>query len=281
MRITLLLALLLLSLPGGAPACLNFSDVTLDGNLTHSAGDMLSYSRINLSRHTEAKVWQEQGEKLLAKAKAHPPTVLEMSDYGVVLAHLGQYKDALQVLDAAEQKEPGHSSIASNLGTVYELLGDNEKARTWIAIGLKRNPKDHDGTEWLHLKILDAKLALAKDPNWLMTHSLLGPEYEHGTDAVPKTALKGGPALADALGYQLQERLEFVKAPEPIVGELLFMLADEIALASGARVAADLYDFAATYKPVRAELLKLRAAHVNGLLKAANLKPVPPTLPKP
>lgn len=271
MKTSLLSSLLLLSLAAPAPACLNFSDVTLDGKPTHSDG-LRSYTSANLTRHTEAKVWQERGEKLLAAAKAHPPTVLEMSNYGVVLAHLGQYKEALQVLEAAEEKEPGHSSIASNLGTVYELAGDNEKARIWIAIGLRRNPKDHDGTEWVHLKILDAKLALTKDPNWLKKNSVLGAEYEHGTEAVPKAALKGGMQLADALGYQLQERLEFVKAPEPIVGELLFMLGDEMALAGSVKIAMDLYKFAATYQPVRAELLRKRAAHVEDVFLADERK---------
>lgn len=265
-------SLLLLCFAVPAPACLNSSDVSLDGKATHSDG-RLSYTTANLTRHTEAKVWQERGEKLLAAAKAHPPTVLEMSNYGVVLAHLGQYKEALVVLEAAEEKEPGHSSIASSLGTVYELVGDNAKARIWIAIGLKRNPKDHDGTEWVHLKILDAKLALAKDPNWLKKNSVLGAEYEHGTEAVPKPAVKGGMSLADALGYQLQERLEFVKAPDPIVGELLFMLGDEMALAGSLKIALELYKFAATYQPARAELLRKRTDHVEAIIAADKNKP--------
>jgi len=49
-----------------------------------------------------------------------------------------------------------------DLGTAYELAGKNEPALRWIREGLRRNPNSHKGTEWLHVKILEAKIEQEK-----------------------------------------------------------------------------------------------------------------------
>jgi hypothetical protein len=53
--------------------------------------------------------------------------------------------------------------VAANLGTALELLGNKEEALHWIREGIRRNPQSHEGTEWLHAKILEAKIAAQKD----------------------------------------------------------------------------------------------------------------------
>lgn len=143
------------------------------------------------------------------------------NNLAVALLHLGEVKEAIKILEDWESKQPGQYFTAANLGTAYELNGENRKALDWIKEGIKRNKDAHYGTEWLHVKILEAKLALEKEPDWLDRHRVLGidPPKNLPTDHLgqPKTL----PELEDALVYQLHERLEFVKPPEPIVGQLL------------------------------------------------------------
>src|SRR6185437_11772073 len=90
----------------------------------------------------------------------------DRSDYSIALMYLGRSKEAVELLQALENERPGEYFIAANLGTAYELTGNNEEAARWIAEGIRRNPESHEGTEWLHLKILEAKIAQEKDPDY-------------------------------------------------------------------------------------------------------------------
>lgn len=147
----------------------------------------------------------------------------------VALIHLGDIDNAIKLLEKRETEKPGAYFTATNLGTAYELKGENQKALNWIKEGVKRNKDSHYGTEWLHIKILEAKLAIEKDSDWLKNNSVLGADFSDlNADKVSVTDQNGQKKLIveieEALIYQLHERLEFVKPPEPIVADLLFDL---------------------------------------------------------
>lgn len=147
----------------------------------------------------------------------------DRSDYAIALMYLGRNAEAVELLKKLEAEQPGQFFIAANLGTAYELSGDNESALKWINEGIRRNPKDHEGTEWLHAKILEAKIAQQKDPAWFEKHSVL--ELEPG--AIGETVRAGGKDYAanditTAILYQLGERLQFVKPPDAAVASLLY-----------------------------------------------------------
>jgi hypothetical protein len=76
--------------------------------------------------------------------------------------------------------------------------------------------------------ILESKLAIASDPHWLRTHSVLGLDF--GSELLPRM-----PAIFPsgntgktfdaketriAIHVQMAERLQFVTPPDPIVGDL-------------------------------------------------------------
>lgn len=147
----------------------------------------------------------------------------DRSDYAVALMFLGRGQEAVDLLKKLELEQPGHFFIAANLGTAYELTGNNAEALKWINEGIRRYPKDHEGTEWLHAKILEAKMAQEKDPAYFQTHSVLGlgPADIRGSVSVGGKQLSAGD-LAVAIQYQLVERLQFVKPPDPAVASLLF-----------------------------------------------------------
>ena len=86
-------------------------------------------------------------------------------------------KEAIELLEELEKKSPGQYAVAANLGTAYELNGDNRKALEWIKKGVERNPESHFGTEWLHVKILEAKIAIEQNPEWLSNHSVLETDF--------------------------------------------------------------------------------------------------------
>jgi tetratricopeptide (TPR) repeat protein len=157
----------------------------------------------------------------------------DRSDYSIALMYLGRSKEAVTLLQSLEKEQPGKYFVAANLGTAYELTGNNEEASRWIAEGIRRNPDSHEGTEWLHLKILEAKIAQQKDPDYFKKHSVLDIQPHVMTDEtlIGKEKLNPG-QMAEAIQHQLTERMQFVKPPDPAVASLLF---DYAALEAGTR----------------------------------------------
>ncbi|HVE39688.1 MAG TPA: hypothetical protein VNM14_07360 [Planctomycetota bacterium] len=175
------------------------------------------------------------------------------SDYAARLVHRGESRKAVDVLEAVERSHPGEYIVAANLGTAYELSGDLAKAHHWIGEGMRRNPDSHEGTEWLHLRILEARMALAKNPDWLRTHSVIGLNF--GSDAQPRKPEEwpkdtgGAEGVMKALTYQLRERMAFVPAPDPLVGSLIADLGVLLLLYRNADMAIPVFDLALTYRP--------------------------------
>lgn len=147
----------------------------------------------------------------------------DRSDYAIALMYLGRNTEAVDLLNKLEQEAPGHFFIAANLGTAYELSGDNEAALRWINEGILRNPQDHEDTEWLHAKILEAKIAQQKDAAFFEKHSVLGLEPGPIGETI-RVGEKNYSAkeLTAAIEYQLGERLQFVKPPDSSVASLLY-----------------------------------------------------------
>jgi tetratricopeptide (TPR) repeat protein len=147
----------------------------------------------------------------------------DRSDYSIALMYLGRSKEAVELLKTLEKEQPGHYFIAANLGTAYELSGDNEEAARWIAEDIRRNPESHEGTEWLHLKILEAKIAQEKDPDYFKKHSVLDLRPESAGSAISIGEERLSPRqITKAIQHQLTERLQFVKPPDAAVASLLF-----------------------------------------------------------
>jgi len=96
-------------------------------------------------------------DKVTKAAKVNPGFD-ENSDLAVAFVHQGKYSEAIALLQELERRYPGKYQVAANLGTAFELSGDNKQALQWIREGIRRNPKSHEGTEWLHVAILEAKL---------------------------------------------------------------------------------------------------------------------------
>ena len=164
----------------------------------------------------------------------------ELNDYGVMLIYAHQYEKAIQVFKEIEKTHHLLAKTAANLGTAYELNGEIEKAQYWIAQGIKRNPHIHDNSEWIHLKILDAKLAQKQNPDWINKHDVLGLDF--GLSAAPKAKVEALfiqnqnlnlETILEHSKVQMDQRLRFVHN-DPITAQILFNMANiEAVLFSG------------------------------------------------
>lgn len=160
------------------------------------------------------------------------------SDIAVKLAYLGRLSESLQILRRLQRSMPNDYTLAANLGTTYELLGQNDSALLYIKKGLQVNPNSHEGSEWVHVKILEAKLAVAKDPDWLATHSVLGTGV---TFSSPKA--DSFDRWASHVEYQLQERVPFTPFPDRLLANVFNEWGDLLATQQSVKVAHIAYQF--------------------------------------
>jgi tetratricopeptide (TPR) repeat protein len=220
----------------------------------------------DLRRQYDADYWNDELKDLESK----PVSVESQNDMAVALAHLGRYREALTYLEKIEQTSPSRYETAANLGTTYELLGQDQVALKWIREALHRNPSSHHGTEWLHVRILEAKLALRKDPNWLRSHIVLG--YNFGDGPEPKlpaalSSVEEQNKVQRAIEYQLGERLMFVKPPDPMVADLLYSLASLRSLTTSVERGIVLLRYGLSFGPANRQRFKARLDYLDGIPK--------------
>lgn len=210
-----------LLLPATFLACLNVkpTGLSLDGGMNVQT-EMVPDLR---------KVMEEKPGSTNVRTKFGIRAAFPLSDEARAVNHIlqGDTHAGLTILLKMEEQQPGDYSTAANLGTAYELLGDNVSALKWIREGIKRNAASHHGTEWLHALILNAKVNSAENPSAPLDRHLLNvPEKLTGSTVVtvegsPRTAIQ----LRHALQHQLSERLFFVKPVDPHVADLLYSYA--------------------------------------------------------
>jgi tetratricopeptide (TPR) repeat protein len=263
-------AALLLALGAPVLACINVYGTTLEGKTIET--DRHEHMENPLA--VKAR-WREKLKEIEASIK--PDSRFEIrNDYAAALIYTGNYKKAIEILEDIEKTNPGVYSTATNLGTAYELSGDNEKALEWIKKGIDRNPSSHDGSEWVHVKILEAKIQLTDDPQWLKKNSVLGfhfgseikPQFPAPVQGYPDKSYDSKQALYH-VRRQLEERLQFVSAPDPIVADLFADLANAYALHHTLEMAVPLYDRALEFKYDRTLQLKQRRDALAEIMKAS------------
>ena len=222
--------------PQQAAACIWSYGTDIEGHGKWALSHKPAFNRVLEARRMkiDRETWEKRRTEL--KDKAAQGTYRDRNDYAVALIHLGELDAAIEILKNVELEMPGEYVTAANLGAAYELRGDLQQASTWISTGVKRNEFGHSGTEWLHVKILEAHTKLAEDPNWLKTHSVLGIDFGNGVLPVqPEIDIQGiysptSESVIRAMEFQLVERIPFVPPPDPTVGDLLYDLGSLLAI---------------------------------------------------
>lgn len=166
-----------------------------------------------------------------------------LSDCGLMLVIFGKYTAAKELYLLIERMQAGRYSTAANLGTIYELLGENKNALIWIEKAVKINPKSHSGSEWIHVNILKAKI---NGPDYITSDFLINTNF--GKWAKPYSTLDGKKLLdlRNAIFFQLNERMSFIKPKDPVIAQLLFDQAN-LAVLTRAEEAKTLYRNALEY----------------------------------
>jgi len=216
-----LISFLLVLLPQSIEACIWISGTTKDGQRISGAGESPIIRLKSVLKSAPAAYADERHVASLGS------TAFERrNNMAVDLILRGQAPQAIVALKELETEQPGNYITAANLGTAYELAGDNEQALRWITEAIRRNPHSHYGTEWLHVSILLAKIKSAADPNYFQTQSVLN--LDHTQIASEDSELNAGgqrrrvSEIIKAIKYQLEERLRFVKSNDPAVASLLY-----------------------------------------------------------
>jgi hypothetical protein len=207
-----------------ASACINETGTTRSGNQAYVdiTPQLLAHALVTPKQRRREEIrWARE---VIEEARV-TPRYEDLNELAVVLMRFGKPREAVALLEYVEKRFPGRLPTPPNLGTAYELAGDNVHALQWIREGMKRNPNDHAGTEWLHAAILEAKIArrtraleLDFGPGPLPRRP---PVLPAGNDGKPVTVKE----LGLALQLQLQERAYFVPAPDALVAGLIFDLA--------------------------------------------------------
>ena len=250
----LLLGMFQLASTSAVHACLNsIGSSSVSQSIIVTSGLGPEKFLAEMLTHPNSNYWKD----VLSQLQNEKPVfdrVENRTNRAVAMLHLGMVTEAIGILERLEKDEPGRYYTAANLGTAYELNGENAKALRWIKEGIRRKKDAHNGSEWLHVKILEAKLAIEKDPDWLTKHSVLG------LNQTPNEQISRNLSVTDhtgqtydasqikaALIYQLHERLEFIKPPESVVASLLYDLSRILGLTDTAEHSAIIHAFAASY----------------------------------
>lgn len=159
----------------------------------------------------------------LRRAKAKPDAQTNFkTQSNIALYHmkLGHVDSALNILEALNIKYPKEYIIIANLGTAYELDGQLKKALEFIKKGYEINPASHLGSEWIHIKILEAKIKEKQSPGWLRKHPII--EID---DLFKETAARPHIFRDNHLEFQIRTRVAFTPAPNKVMANLLETLA--------------------------------------------------------
>jgi len=196
--------------------------------------------RISAS-HIDSNELRIKSNELL-RAYRENGSIENYSDYGAALIYLGDYGKAMAIYNEIEELSPDRYATASNIGSIYELIGQPDSALFWINKSMRLNPESHGGSEWIHVKILEYQLneGGAKD------QSILGLDF--GTAPIPENPKNYDlNELRHHIWHQLRERSNFVKPKNEIVGNIYFDLGNVTAQTIDVQAALESYDAAREY----------------------------------
>lgn len=168
------------------------------------------------------------------------------SDYAVLILRLGDKMEAIRILEPLYVHYPNEYTIVANLGTAYELTGNNPKALELLRKAVAMNPQSHYGSEWIHVRILEEKLGSQQYDRIIN----LGIQ-DFGQWIVDKqyAFVRNPDSLKLQIAYQLHERVGFITPPDPIIAQLVLDFADIVAKTDTRQEALPFYDFVLKYEP--------------------------------
>lgn len=147
------------------------------------------------------------------------------SNISLNLMKLGQADSALKILIPLQAQFPDQYNLVANMGTAYELTGQLDSALKYISLGYKMDSTSHLGSEWVHVKILEAKINERRQPGWLKVNSVLDVDYlVNRVDSASNW--RDIRNVESEIFYQIRTRVPFTPAPNQIIANLLVSAGD-------------------------------------------------------
>lgn len=168
-----------------------------------------------------------------------------LSDFAWYELKLYNKANAVKLLEYLYSKHPGEYNIVANLGTAYEVTGNNKKALELLSKAVAIHPASHYGSEWIHIRILEQKLA--EEPDYSKIINLQITDFNTWLTDKKYQYPQPADSLLKQIAYQLHERTSFIKPPDKIIGYLVFDFANIVAKEYGPWEAKIFYDYAVTY----------------------------------
>jgi len=165
-------------------------------------------------------------EKLQARVDKEKLAPDDLADLGALYVRLGDTARAIDLLRAAQREHPNHFAIAANLGTAWQLHGDNRQAAAALEDSVRLAPGKVLAFEEAHLKLVrDRQRSKPGDLDNLFGIQFVNDKGAFEPGKLTAMQTKKLPAKAVAITQQLALWL-------PADGPLLWQLA-ELANAHG------------------------------------------------
>lgn len=249
-------------------ACLNESGMNLDGEAIE-----FDFYADELFVQTNRYYTQEKiDEKLtylnkrLVKAEKSDRDGI-YTDISVYMIYNGNYQKAIDYLHLNVIEKDSNYSFCSNIGVAHELVGNLDSALYYTEKALTLNPKSHRASEWIHVKILEAEIAIAKNKDWLKSHTIFG--FPLSKDSIPTDFPTDFDTKNFAItsGFQLVERSFFVREEnqDPVFSQLILLHADAVAREFDTKKSIPIYQLAADHDTTLKEIVDMRIAYLNAL----------------
>jgi tetratricopeptide (TPR) repeat protein len=232
-----ILVVMLLATSAFSNACVNEYNTLLNGEIifTDPAQGRFWGEEVDRAKLTEIANWHLSSYKASGDLQQY-------SDYAAQLIYLGKYQKAKKIYEEIEILKPNLYTTASNLGTIYELLGKSDSALLWIKRSIELNPESHFGSEWIHLKILEYQINGSKEDE----SSILGLDF--GNANIPANPRNYDlREIRNHITHQLRERTRFVKPKNYTVGNIYFDYGNIIAQTRDIESALQSYDASSEY----------------------------------
>ena len=237
-----------------ANACLNEYHVSKAGKETI---DHFEMHDLHFIRDFNITKINEELDKLLKDTSTGKERVLYIkNNIAVKYIKLGKLNEARSILEELLKTYPNEYNVIVNLGTLYELMGENSKALTYIKKAMSINVVSHRGSEWFHVKVLEYKLKSRTDEQ--IPGDLILNLNRSGVDARN---------MAQAVAYQLKERIPFTPTPNLMMAKILLEYGDYIADSISIEAAYVIYGIAQEYDSANVLPLASRKSELEPIFK--------------
>lgn len=139
---------------------------------------------------------------------------VKCSDLVIAYLYAGKYEEALKLSTTLAVKHPKTYEVVMTHAAALELNGKYDEALAMLKKGIKINPKSHKNSEWIHVKILEDRVAGGT------SGSLLGLDFGNGSEPVAPAKVDVKKQL-EQLHFQLAERIHFIPKEDKQFGSLL------------------------------------------------------------